>query len=233
MTEHARLDPDTGGLLLSDRAWRAVLAIGADGEAPDIDAGVLEALEALDLVREEQLGLMLARAVQAIGNPLAKLTVRRRGLEMSGWIDAEVAVVLVPRGAELSELSVVAVRFLPDLLARLVELGPRPAPVGGDTSATPGALAQAIGAGGAPSPVAGLPPVRDHWELAISASGPSRHSERLEVAETEDGLRLLVPEGEAVRLLPATPSQVWRLLTGLVARSCADDGQQGSPGVSG
>jgi len=233
VTEHARLDPDTGGLLLSDRAWRAVLAIGADGEAEDVDAGVLEALEALDLVREEQLDLMLARAVQAIGNPLAELTARRRGLELSGWIDAEAAVLLVPRGAELSELSVVAARYLPELLARLLELGPRPAPVGGETSATPGALAQVMGAGGAPSPVAGLPPVRDHWELEISASGPLRHRERLEVADTEDGLRLLVPEGEAVRLVPATPSQVWRLLTGLVTRSCAKDARQRPPGAGG
>jgi len=233
VTEHARLDPDTGGLLLSDRAWRAVLAIGADGEAEDVDAGVLEALEALDLVREEQLDLMLARAVQAIGNPLAELMARRRGLELSGWIDAEAAVLLVPRGAELSELSVVAARYLPELLARLLELGPRPAPVGGETSATPGALAQVMGAGGAPSPVAGLPPVRDHWELEISASGPPRHRERLEVADTEDGLRLLVPEGEAVRLVPATPSQVWRLLTGLVTRSCAKDARQRPPGVGG
>lgn len=231
MTEHARLDPDTGGLLVSDRAWRAVRAFGEEGSAADAD--VVEALEELGLVRDGHLDPVLARAVEAVGSPLAELTVRRRGLEMRGWIDAEAALLLVPREAEVSELTIVAVRYLPDLLARLLDLGPRPAPTGAAISTTPGGLAQSIAAAATPSQASGLPGVRDHWELEMSALDPPPNGERLEVADTDDGLREIVLEGESVGIVPTTPSRVWRVLTAMVARSCGGDGRQRPARASG
>lgn len=230
MTEHARLDPDTGGLLVSERAWQALRAIGAE-ETP-ADADMLEALEELGLVRDERLEPVLGRAMQAVGAPLAGLTARRRGLEMRGWMDAEAALVLVPRGGELSELSVVAVGYLPDLLARLLDLGPRQAPVGDEVSVAPGVLAQAIAGPGRQAPADGLPGLRDHWEVEISASAPPRHSERLEIADTDDGLREIVSDGAAVRISPTTPSRVWRLLTAMVAHGCGE-GARPRPGQAG
>lgn len=223
MTEHAQLDPDTGGLLVSDQAWRAVRALD---EGTPADADMIEALEELGLVRDGRLEPVLARAVQAMGSPRAELTARRRGLEMKGWMDTEAAMLLVPRGGELSELSVVAVGYLPDLLARLLELGPRPTPAGAEVSVTPGTLAEAIVAPGTPSRPTGLPAVSGHWELETSASGTPRPSERLEVADTDDGLREIVSEGTSVRIVPTTPSRVWRLLTAMVARSCGEGGRQ-------
>ena len=50
MTEHAQLDPDTGGLLVSDRAWRAVRALGSyfvPRPDDELDRFLVEALTVL------------------------------------------------------------------------------------------------------------------------------------------------------------------------------------------
>lgn len=223
MTEHARVDPQTGNLLVSLEAWQEMLSCtGAAGSDARVPHG--EAREALTEVGAAEGGRMhptLARPLEAVGSPLAELRIERRATRVSGWMDAHAAILLVPRGEDLFEVAPTAVRFLPDLVARLVELVPRPEGKRLALTMAPGALAEAIAAPG-PSATGtgtdtGLPTVRDFWllETIEPDGGPRIH--RLEVLDTDDGLWQLEREQGSVRLQPTTSAGVRRRLTATVA----------------
>lgn len=219
MTEHVRLDPQTGGLLVSFEAWeemrRRTVAAGSDVSVPDIEAW--DALLEAGLAEHDRLSPAVSRALQAVRGPLAELRIERRATEVKSWIGVHAVVVLVPRAEGLLEVAPAAPGHLPDLVARLVELGPRPTPDRDAITVAPGALAEAIAAPGSTASHTGIPAVRDFWlmEMTVPYGGPVLH--RLEVLDTDDCLWLLEREEGAVRLEPTTSSAVWRRLVAMVA----------------
>lgn len=217
MTEHAGLDPQTGGLLVSVEAWREMLrrtgTAKPDAPAPNDEAW--KALIEVGATEDDRLHPAVARPLQAVGAPLAELRIERRGTEVSGWMDAHAAVLLVPRGADLVEVAPAAIPFLPDLVARLVELAPRPAAHRSPAELAPGALAKAIASPGTDG--GDLPPVNDFWSLETIRAPDRSLADRLEVLDTDEGLWELEREQGSVRAVPTSPSRVWRRLTATVA----------------
>lgn len=220
MTEHARLDSDTGALLVSVDAWREMLRrTGAIGDARSPHREAWEALIKTGAAQGDRLHPTLARPLEAVGAPLAELRIERRAAKASGWVDADAAVLLVPRGEGLLEVAPAALRFLPDLVARLVELVPRPAEKRLPLTVAPGALAVAIADRGSVASASAVPAVRDFWLVETTEPHSGRVMRRLEVLDTDDGLWKLEREEHSVRLEPATTSGVRRDLTATLAPS--------------
>lgn len=160
---------------------------------------------------------VLERALQAVHEPLAELRIERRATAASGWCDAQAAILLVPRGYDRFEVSPAIPSLLPDLVARLVELVPRPAAERVALTPAPGALAQAIAAPASGASGAGLPTVGDLWLMEATEPEGGPLIERLELLDTAEGLWRLEREQGSVRLEPTSPSGVWRRLTATVA----------------
>lgn len=125
----AAFDPDTAALLLSRAAADALLRDGqkhaVPAASPESGAAWTSLTEA-GAIQGGQPHPRLAAAVQAARAPMCRLRLERHGHEVDGWVDAHAAALLVPRERELLELICVPVELLPDAVARLVELGPRP-----------------------------------------------------------------------------------------------------------
>jgi hypothetical protein len=164
--------------------------------------------------------------------PLAELTLARRGREARGWLGSDGAVVLVSRGADVLEPAAVTTRFLPDLVARLVELGPGAGPADAAVELNPGTLAEAI-ASGRSSLGSALPPVQDYWSLELQTLGEAPIDPlRLEVARAGGWWRI-EPQGTVVRLLPASAREIWRRLTRMVREAAPDARPRSAGGVEG
>jgi len=158
---------------------------------------------------------------EAIETTMAELRDAPCELEMArgersgyGWGGPRLAALVVPAG-ERWMLHVVPTDFVPDVLARLNDLVPRPeqqlaAPVRFD----PGLLAQAV-ARGEHEVTRGL---REHWRVdALWPAGPDRVARRsVEVLDTEDGLWLVTPMDAQVELEQVRPAEVFRRLCGLL-----------------
>jgi len=162
MTETLVTDPAMGADGLSPSAWRALVdrperldAESEDGsDGPDGD----ETLAAAGLLSDGQLLAPVARALDAVRKPSCRFSVASRDLEAQGWLDAGLAALLLPVEAGLLELTWVPAAFLPDVLARLVELGPRPIPDGPPLRLTPGSLAHLLAAPDDYAPLPGADP---------------------------------------------------------------------------
>jgi hypothetical protein len=215
VSHEARVDADTGRLLLSERGWDALLYVGeaGEGELPARLGGALADLRAAGVVREGRLPESLARVAALVAAPSAHLELARGGSAARGWIAPAGAALLVPRGEELLELVAVAPHFLPELLARLVELGPRTASQRSPRTLSPGELAQAI----ARTASSTLPVLRDHWSVELRPASTGA-PERLEALDSEDGWWELRPAGGVVLVAPVSASQLWRGLVRLVVR---------------
>jgi hypothetical protein len=125
-----------------------------------------------------------------------------------GWIGPDRVELHTP-GDRLE----LPVDLLPGALARLVGLGPRPHRAGAEPRRLDaGVLARAL-AGGDPAAAADLlSTLRQRWRVEARWPGDSRVVEAL---DTDTGIWLLVPDGADVRLLPVTPTRVFRLLVAL------------------
>ncbi len=237
MTETLGADPTTGWFSLSPAAWRALLDHPGSAQPKiepvnDLDAPTgASVLEAAGLLSDGQLLPSLARALEAVRAPSCRLSVSSRGLEARAWLDVDLAALLVPTEPELLELGCVPTAFVPDVLARLVELEPRPVPQDPPFRLAPGRLAHLMAA---PDDYAVLPgeglqgryddavarrlmaSVTRHWriEAQYTKAEPRADSVRaVEAIDTPGGLWLLEAAGGGVRLRPTTPTRVWRLLT--------------------
>ncbi len=205
---------------MSLEAWRELLSrtdAAAGPETPVPDEAVWEALAEAGAAEDGALHPTLARAMEVVGAPLAELRIERGGTEVSGWIDADAAILLVPRGEGLFEIAPAAAPFLPDLIARLVELRPRPAEARSPQQLAPGALATAIASPGTASDVAMLRSVRDLWLLELSRVPDKASPRGSKIVDTDEGLWELEREEGSVRVVPTSPTRVWRRLTATVA----------------
>jgi hypothetical protein len=138
----------------------------------------------------------------------------RRG---HGWVGAEHAAVVVPAGRPAARrLHVVPTDFVPDALARLNDLGPRP---GGRLASpirfAPGVLAQLVATNSAELQAR----VREHWRVDALWQRPDGEvaGRSVEVLDTNEGLWLVAPvaDGE-VELTHVRPAEVFRLLCDLL-----------------
>lgn len=240
MTETMVVEPAIGAAVLSASAWRALLDLAGpgapDAENPDRDGNDgARALEAEGLLSDGELFPPVARALDAVRAPSCRLRVSSRGLEAQGWLDADIAALLIPRGAGLFELAWLPAAFLPDALARLVALEPRPVPQGLPLRLAPGTLAHLLAAPYDWVPLPGTDldggsrqdrrarelaaAVRRHWRIearTIAEAGPD-HARSVEALDTPEGLWRLLVDGAGVELRPTSPTRLWRELTRLVS----------------
>lgn len=242
MTETLVTEPAMGAVGLSPPAWRALLdltrpgRLDVDSEDGSDEPDGASTLEAAGLLSDGQLLAPVARALDAVRNPSCRFSVSSRGLaaqaeEAQGWLDVDFAALLLPGDAGLLELAWVPAAFLPDALARLVELQPRPVPEGPPLRLTPGALAHLLAApsdhatppNGDPCGGPGqdqrvrrlLASVTRHWRIearTMTEGGPAL-PRSVEALDTPDGMwRLFVDRG-CVELRPTSPTLLWRWLT--------------------
>jgi hypothetical protein len=250
----AQFDPRGGDLRVTREDFAVLAAVARAGPAA-ADADAAARLRAAGAMNERSVHSALRSVLAAVNRPVCELRVDRRGFSgrgsgvaadrvtrASGWVDAKVVAWLTDRRRDPRwDLAIVHPTFLPSVLARFVELGPRNRP---DSTAPVGLAGGALdrlldlpanasrdlvnglvepgdgaGAGALHAAVAAL---RARWRLDVRWDGPDDRPARrsLDVLDSDAGLWLvrrdLAETGVArppVVLVPATPTQIWRLLT--------------------
>lgn len=155
----------------------------------------------------------VGRALQVIAAATATLVLLRGGATARGWLGPDASTLSVPVSAHCLEMTCVAPGFVPGLLARLVELKPRPTPGTGTIELSTADAARLIAAGlGDPAADSADPrmTVGDHWVVEVSYADGA--TERCEVLDTEAGLYSLTAQGNVVSAAPVTATAVWRAL---------------------
>jgi hypothetical protein len=201
--------PDTGTLLAPREVVRSLLETGEVDDAAAFPGGRLHpSLEA---------------ARRAATGALVTMSLRRGAREGAAWAASDYAAVAVPRSDGRWQLSAMPVLFLPDALARLNDVSPRPRIEPAVTiSLQPGALATALATRAAEDPVLSrsLEGLREHWRIEARwrpAEG-STGVRAVEVVDCDAGMWLVIPTDPTVELWPTTPSAVFRLISGLFPR---------------
>jgi len=222
-----------GALMATEAVDRdAVAALLDEGDRglerlPNADAA---ALAAAGLLQDSRPSVLLSRALAARSSPVCTVELHRGDRVGHGWLDGEAALFVTPAAdPRQANLTAVATGLVTDLLARMNGLGPRPRadpPV--RITLAPGTLATALatrsiaGTGlGVPEDAAlgqVLDTLRAHWsvEARWHPSPDSPGVRAVEVLDADCGLWLVVPDGPTVELWPTTPTQVFRLLAGLL-----------------
>ena len=220
----ADFDAETG-LLVASEAAVAALRAGAEA-TPD---GWAE-LEAAGAVTGGVPHPALRPALEAMRSPVCGLDLQRGDRRGSGWVDGQVAAMVLPEPDGRRKLVDVPTPFLPAALARMNELGPRPriepaVRLRFDVSELLELLARRRDTRHRPEPEGAavatlLSGLREHWR-AEARWPPARDSPGrrvVEVIDTEAGLWLVVPDEPTVELWPTTPTDVWMQLAGLLPR---------------
>jgi hypothetical protein len=172
----------------------------------------------------------LGPALQAFEAPICRMRLERGTRSGAVWATPAAVALLVPRDGRL-QLSSLPPLFLPDALARLNDLGPRPRIEPARAIALePGALATAVAtrsvsAAGLDDEAAGLlqqtlDVMREHWRVEARWQ-PTRESPGVrvvEVIDTDAGMWSVIPDGSRVELWPTTPTKVFQGLAGLLPR---------------
>ena len=220
----ADFDAETG-LLVASEAALAALRSGADA-TPD---GWAE-LEAAGAVAGGMPHPALQPALEAMRSPVCALDLQRGDRRGSGWVDAQVAAMLLPEPDGRRKLVDVPTPFLPAALARMNELGPRPrveraVRLRFEVPELLELLARRRDSRDRPEPDASavaalLAGLREHWraEARWPPAQGSAGRRVVEVIDTEAGLWLVVPDEPTVELWPTTPTDVWRQLAGILPR---------------
>jgi hypothetical protein len=217
----ATFDVAAGRLEASEDEVAALIALDGSAEPPSEH---IDALARAGAVTDDGPHEALRDALDAIRSPLCELGLERGERSGRGWVSAYVAVLLVPAPDGRVVLHQVPPAFLPDALARMNDLSPRPrVEPAVRLRYAPGALAQILaGAEEAAEPAARMlaDTLREHWRVEASWA-PARNSpgvRALEVLDTGAGIWLVIPDDPSVELWPTTPTMVFRLLTGLLPR---------------
>ena len=210
-----RFDARTGRLEASRAQIEALLAL----EEPAGIAG----LEAAGAVIGGRLHDRLVAALEATRDPVCTLGLERGDRHGRGWVSSRLAVLVVPAGDGRLALHQAPPAFLPELLARMNDVAPRPrVEPAVRVRYAAGELARVLAARDAPDEPARtlVRALREHWRVEVSWDpAPGSPGVRaLEVLDTEAGVWLVIPDGDAVELWPSTPTTVFRLLCGLLPR---------------
>jgi hypothetical protein len=249
VTEEVIADLEAGTLHLSRRLLEALGAFsgGATGRPDPPSGATVKALRGAGLLGPTGLHPTLLPIAAAVADPVVRLRFDHLApgpiVECPGWVSPDVAVFAIPDDDNgLDEILAVGTTFLAARVAALVGLGPRPdaARLPGSIPADPGLLEGAmsglIGSSedvrrhlGPAVPGAWVDALvglragpRMHWRVTTNWAGSSGPQTRLiEVVESLDGTLILVARvGSAAELTAVTPTELWRLLIGLLP---ADD----------
>lgn len=169
-------------------------------------------------------------------SPICTVALVRGDREGTVVVDRDGAHVTVP-----GQAFTVPSDFLPEALARLNDLGPRPRVEDPSSLRLPaGTLATALAAGDAadanalePAERARLHALiaarRGHWraEVRWTPAPDAEGARAVEVLDTSGGVWLVVADGDDVELRPSTPTAVFRRLAALLPR----DGELAAAGT--
>jgi hypothetical protein len=204
-------DPARGRLLIAAPTLAVLVGHAADpvGAAlGDENARQeLASMTAAGVIEAGRTHPAIAGALTAIVRPdLCTLELSHSGKAMQGWVGYDAAALLLPPrdGDERRVLLDVHPTMLPDALARLVDLGPRPraqaAPVAADT----------------------IEDVTRRWRLgaAWTLEDGRTGGDGIEVIDSAGGLWLVSPGDDALAW-PVNPTFVWRQIVRLVMRRAA------------
>jgi len=207
------LDGAKGRLLIAEGTLAVLVAHAADpvGAATEGTDSVdqLALLRAAGVIDGPRAHPAIAGAVAAIVRPdLCTLELTHSGRSMRGWVSYDAAALLLParEDDELRTLVQVHPTLLPEALARLVELGPRPR---ADATAPVAIDDAAIG------------PVHRRWRLAAAwtLDDGTTGGAGLEIVDAESGLWLLHPaDVDDTLAWPVTPTFVWRHIVRMLMR---------------
>ena len=207
MTAAPVLDAAKGRLRIAEPTLTVLVAHAADPVAAALEvAGAetqLAALRAAGVIAGGRAHPAIASALAAIVRPeLCTLELEHSGKAMRGWVSYGGAALLLPAGDDDDRRTLIQVHptLLPEALARLVDLGPRPRP-----------------AATAPVAAGDVVDVRRRWRLsaAWTLEDGARGGAALEILDAADGLWLLERGSLA---WPVTPTFVWRHIVRLVMR---------------
>lgn len=205
MSTEPVLDAGAGRLLVSEPALVALVALAADpvGAALEDAADQLAVLRAAGVIEGGRAHPAIAEALAAIVRPeLCTLELAHSGRSLQGWCSPSAAALLLPArdGDERRTLLQVHPTLLPEALARLVDLGPRPRP-----DATAPVAPEQVG------------DVRRRWRLsaAWTLEDGTPGGGTLEVLDARSGLWLVHDDTLA---WPITPTFAWRHIVRLLMR---------------
>jgi hypothetical protein len=205
--------PETGTLLAPREAVQALMA---DGDV----AG----LEAAGAVQDGQLHPALEAARRAATGALCQMRLERGDRSGAVWAAGDYAAIAVPRADDRWQLTAMPVLYLPDALAQLNDVGPRPRIEPAVTiTLSPGELAAALASreyDAEPALAQTLSSLREHWRIEArwAPSAESAGVRTLEVIDSDVGMWLVIPSDPTVELWPTTPTMVFRLIAGLLPR---------------
>jgi hypothetical protein len=205
-------DAAKGRLTLGERTLAVLVAHTADPVAAAVEPGAAEllaGLRAAGVIEGGRAHPALADALAAVVRPaLCTLELSHSGKAMRGWVSHHGAALLLPAPDDDDRRTLLAVHptLLPEALARLVELGPRPRP-----------RANAPVPEG--DPAVGV--VRRRWRLvaAWTADDGVAGGGALEIVDAATGLWLV--HGDDL-LWPVTPTFAWRHIVRLLMRRPAE-----------
>jgi hypothetical protein len=236
-----RFEAETATLRLDRETFAALVAHAAQ---PTGDAAHLAELREAGALRDGQYHPALEAGLDAVLNPVCRLEVRvtdAHGREdhCDGWVTGHAAGFLLPAQGELCAFVVLHPSFVPEQLARIVGLGPRPRAstaepleLGAElldelTASDPGRRAGALQGASDRTPEAALAIARalatgfrTRWEVIVRwLPAPGSTGQRaMHVIDTETTLWAVEPGGTGLMVSPTTPTAVWRLLVTLLPR---------------
>lgn len=234
-------DPETATLRLDRETFAGLVAHAAQ---PTGDAAHLAELRDAGVFRDGHYHPALEQGLDTVLNPVCRLDVRiadvhGREAHIQGWVAGHAAAFLLPTQEKLCDFVVVHPSFVPDRLARIVTLGPRPrAPtttplrLGAElldelTAPDPERRTAALQStlDGAPTEASAAAHalavrLRARWEVVARwLPAPNSSGQRaMHVLDTEAGLWAVEPAADGLMVWPTTPTAVWRLLVTLLPR---------------
>jgi hypothetical protein len=234
-------DPETATLRLDRETFAGLVAHAAQ---PTGDAAHLAQLRDAGALRDGQYHPALEQGLDAVLNPVCRLDVRLadvhgREVHIQGWVAGHAAAFLLPAEEELCDFVVVHPSFVPDQLARVVTLGPRPRVPNATplrlgtelldelTAPDPERRAAALRSTLDSAPTEAWATartlavgIRARWEVVARwLPTPNSSGQRaMHVLDTEAGLWAVEPAAGGLMVWPTTPTAVWRLLVTLLPR---------------
>ena len=216
MSVAPELDPK-GELLVAEPTLAVLIAHAADPVHAALQADdaqeQLALLQAAGVIQGGSSHPAIRGALAAIVKPsLCTLELAYAGRAMQGWVSHTDAALLLPAadGDDRRRLMQLHPTLLPEVLARLVDLGPRPrAPAAGPVPYEEGAVGD----------------VRRRWRLGATwtLEDGATGGDGLEVLDAETGLWMLSPADDELMAWPVTPTFVWRHMVRLIMRRAADE----------
>jgi hypothetical protein len=214
VTVAPELDPK-GELLVAEPTLAVLIAHAADPVHAALQGDdaqeQLALLQAAGVIQGGSSHPAIRGALAAIVRPeLCTLELTYAGRSMQGWVSASDAALLLPAGDddERRRLMRLHPTLLPELLARLVDLGPRP-------RVSP---AEAV-----PYEDGAVGELRRRWRLGATwtLEDGTTGGDGLEVLDADTGLWVLQPREDELIAWPVTPTFVWRHIVRLVMRRAA------------